>query len=146
MIHKAFTLIELIFAIVIIGVLSAVSVPKFIGLNDKANVSTVIKMVRDVESSAVSSAVNYIDINGFTSSELSDFIELSGNNISYDSSSNDGTYNIKNDSNEVIAYVTFKNDDRNITVSIDCSKFGNSQQVSTCNEKIDQPYIKSYIF
>ena len=37
--HFAFTMIELIFVIVIIGVLSAIAVPKFKGMRDQADIS-----------------------------------------------------------------------------------------------------------
>lgn len=46
---KAFTLIELIFTIVIIGVLAAVAVPKFAGLSDNAKVSAELSTAASVQ-------------------------------------------------------------------------------------------------
>ena len=45
---KAFTLIELIFVIVIIGVLTAVAVPKFSGLTDNAKISSELSTAASV--------------------------------------------------------------------------------------------------
>ena len=57
--RKAFTLIELIFVIVIIGLLSAVAVPKFLNLKQHAEASNVVKTTVDAAQQAVEVAVNY---------------------------------------------------------------------------------------
>ncbi len=46
---KAFTLLELIMAIVIIGVLSAVAIPKFAGLSDNAKISAELSTAASVQ-------------------------------------------------------------------------------------------------
>jgi prepilin-type N-terminal cleavage/methylation domain-containing protein len=46
---KAFTLIELIMSIVIIGVLSAVAIPKFMGLSDNAKISSELSTAASVQ-------------------------------------------------------------------------------------------------
>lgn len=46
---KAFTLVELIFVIVIIGVLAAVAVPKFSGLSDNAKISAEMQTASTVQ-------------------------------------------------------------------------------------------------
>lgn len=46
---KAFTLIELIFVIVIIGVLASVAVPKFAGLSDNAKISSELSTASSVQ-------------------------------------------------------------------------------------------------
>lgn len=48
--HSAFSLIELIFVIVIIGVLSAVAVPKFANLSDNAKISSELATASSVQS------------------------------------------------------------------------------------------------
>jgi prepilin-type N-terminal cleavage/methylation domain-containing protein len=47
--QKAFTLIELIFVILILGVLTAVAVPKFSGLSDNAKISAELSTVSSVQ-------------------------------------------------------------------------------------------------
>ena len=47
--QKAFTLIELIFVILIIGVLTAVAVPKFSGLTDNAKISAELSTAASVQ-------------------------------------------------------------------------------------------------
>ena len=46
---KAFTLIELIFAIVIIGVLASVAIPKFAGLNDNSKIAAELSTAASVQ-------------------------------------------------------------------------------------------------
>jgi prepilin-type N-terminal cleavage/methylation domain-containing protein len=47
--QKAFTLVELIFVILIIGVLSAIAVPKFSGLTDNAKISAELSTAASVQ-------------------------------------------------------------------------------------------------
>lgn len=46
---KAFTLIELIFTIVLIGVLASVAIPKFSGLNDGAKISAELSTASSIQ-------------------------------------------------------------------------------------------------
>ncbi len=48
--HKAFTLLELIFVIVIIGVLSAVAIPQFKNLTDNAKISAELSTASSIQS------------------------------------------------------------------------------------------------
>lgn len=56
---KAFSLIELIFTVVIIGIISTVAIPKLMSINSKANVST----IKQDTSSIISAIQSYYIVN-----------------------------------------------------------------------------------
>jgi len=82
---RAFTLIELIFVIIIIGVLAAVSIPKFMHLKQNAEMSNIVKVTTDATTMAVEGAVNMLDLedNDIDSFELKDVLDLKGYNWAY---------------------------------------------------------------
>ncbi|MEO1923651.1 MAG: prepilin-type N-terminal cleavage/methylation domain-containing protein [Nautiliaceae bacterium] len=66
-----FTLIELIFVIVIIGLLAAVAIPKFVGLKQSAIAGNAVAVISDLNSSGgASSFLNAVELRGLKQSDL----------------------------------------------------------------------------
>ena len=135
---KAFTLIELIFVIVIIGILAAVAVPKFTNLKQSAEASNVIKTTVDAASAAVNVAVNLRDLEGNTSYQLRDLVKLEGKGWEYIepvSGTHDGSYELKNnEGNDTIASITLDKNSNRVEYTIKCSAFDDPKTKDKCEQ------------
>ena len=130
---KAFTLIELIFVIVIIGVLAAVAVPKFLNLKQHAEANNVIKTTVDGAQQATEVAVNYLDLENDNTFTLQDVLKIKGKNWSYDSSTADGRYHY-DDGGNVVAEINLSKTNREVNYSINCDNFSDSTTQSKCRD------------
>jgi prepilin-type N-terminal cleavage/methylation domain-containing protein len=87
-IRRSFTLIEVIFVIVVIAILAAVAIPKFKDLKLNATISSVIATYKSVIDSVHSIYLNETEFNGKDKGELriTDFIKIVGTNCPQDQS------------------------------------------------------------
>ncbi len=69
--RKGFTLIELIFVIVVIGILSVVAIPKFTNLKQNAEVSNLVKAYTTLVTSGPSAYLNATELNGLSTADVS---------------------------------------------------------------------------
>lgn len=131
--RSAFTLVELIFTIVIIGVLAAVAIPKFKSLKESANVANTIKIIKDAESSLPSAAANQADLENNTTFELEDILTLSGKNITYTTNK----YTINNSANSAtVATIMLNTTTRKIDANITCNNFSLTVEKSKCSDSL----------
>ena len=65
---RGFTLIELIFAIVVIGIIASVAVPKLLGINNQAKTSTISSDIKTITSSIQNYYLVHKNINKITDS------------------------------------------------------------------------------
>jgi len=129
---KAFTLIELIFVIVIIGLLAAVAVPKFLNLKQNAEANNVVKTTMDTAQQAAEVAVNYLDLENNNTFTLQDIIKLKGKGWSYNNVA-DGQYQYQGtNDNGVVAEINFSRTTREVNYSIDCTQFGDTKTQTKC--------------
>lgn len=113
-------MVELIFVIVIIGILAAVALPQFKNVAKNAKVANFTKIIGDIKSGAVSAYVNEKHLNKTTNIQLSDILSVDGNdwNTSYDTNSTtDGTtaYYYYDSIDDIQAMITLNNGDGNVS-------------------------------
>ncbi|MEO1928125.1 MAG: prepilin-type N-terminal cleavage/methylation domain-containing protein [Nautiliaceae bacterium] len=122
---KAFTLIELIFVIVIIGLLAAVAIPKFQNLRQNAIVTGALQPLTDLNSSGgASSFLNQAELNGVNLEDINmtNLYKFTGKEWTADTTNKQVTYRSgQYDFNATFTYdANHSTGEANVTVKYYC--------------------------
>jgi len=131
--RNSFTLIEMIFVIVVIGILAAIAIPKYMKLKAHSVIESMSYTMTTGLEEAVSLAMNYMDLENNDTFKLGDVLKipddkelapgLKWNYTTRGSYNVDGTYSLRDETYstpKIVMRITLFKDKRTITYRINC--------------------------
>ena len=134
--RRAFTLIELIFVIVIIGLLAAIAVPKFINLKQHTQANAVVKTAFDAAQQAVSAASDKYNLDNDSNFTLKDLVNVTGKGWEWNNNNNE-CYYTDPVSNKIVADIKLDTTNKDVTYSINCLNFADTTTQKYCERLIN---------
>lgn len=119
--RSGFTLIELIFVIVIIGILAGVAIPKFKDLRQNALVNNLVSVISDINGSGGASAyLNATELNGIDKDDLNitNIYKFQGGDWTIDTTTNKTAY-YRQGKTDLNATFKYGNGEVNVTIGSD---------------------------
>lgn len=109
--RSAFTLVELIFTIVIIGVLAAVAVPKFKSLEDNAKIGNVAKFYGDISGAVKPAYMNEANLNDTNATDLNltQLFDFTGKGWAVTNNNDTATYFVKTSDGNLTLLAVYNN-------------------------------------
>jgi len=130
--NKAFTLLELIFVILVIGLLAGMAIPYFSYLKERSVIESISYTVTTGLDLAVENAANWIYLEGNSTFKLKDILIINEKELvpglkwNYTTSgwyNKDGTYSLRDETYatpQVVLRITLNKDENVIKYRIDC--------------------------
>jgi type II secretory pathway pseudopilin PulG len=126
-----------IFVILIIGILAALAIPKFLYLKDYAFVTNIINQTLNGSKKALEAAANFTYLENNTSFKLKDLISINAKGWKYNASYMDGDYYYPTaDNTKSITYIVLNKSKKEIVFRIQCQLFPTPKQQEICKRYI----------
>jgi len=143
--RKSFTLIELIFVIVIIGIISALLILNMPRLKSHTKVISTISTTYNGALQAYEAAQVLSDIEGNDDFKLKDLVEIKGSCWKYNKSYKDGLYGCyNNEGTKAYSYVVLEKTKRVVTYRINCNNFDDSNEQEFCQKYVQSGKFNTY--
>jgi len=137
---KSFTLIELVFVIIVIGILATVAIPKFKDLKAQAKVRSILKTTFDGAKRAYEAGENLLYLENNNSFKLKDILQITAKGWKYNASYKEGAYSHPNEagtSSYASIILTKENGRYVINFRVLCDKFENEKEREICHSYND---------